>query len=101
KLIFPDPDAEVSDEDLEWALRLALEGRRRVKEQQKRIGRSEFGNTQFSYFLRSGPERVVETPESKSLLAEVPEPAAEVPLRELIEQGESEVLELKASIRYD
>ena len=37
------------DEDLEWAVRLALEVRRRVKEQQKRIGSAEFRNTQFSY----------------------------------------------------
>jgi ATP-dependent Lon protease len=101
KLLYPDPDADVAEEDLEWALRLALEVRRRVKEQQKRIGRSEFGNTQFSYFLGSDPERFVETPESRSLPAEVPDRAAEVPLPELIEQGESEVLELKASIRYD
>jgi ATP-dependent Lon protease len=101
KLISPDPDAEIADEDLEWALRLALEGRRRVKEQQKRIGRSEFGNTQFSYFLGSEPERFVETPESKSLSVGEAKPVAEVPLSELIEQGESEILELKASIRYD
>ena len=38
KLIDPAPDEIVSDEDLEWAVRLALESRRRVKEQQKRIG---------------------------------------------------------------
>ena len=36
KLLFPDPDAPVSDDDLEWVVRLALESRRRVKEQQKR-----------------------------------------------------------------
>ena len=42
KLIHPGQDAEVSDEDLEWAVRLALEVRRRVKEQQKRIGAAEF-----------------------------------------------------------
>jgi ATP-dependent Lon protease len=38
KLLYPDPEMPVADEDLEWALRLALECRRRVKEQQKRIG---------------------------------------------------------------
>ncbi|MFY7875501.1 MAG: BREX system Lon protease-like protein BrxL [Pirellula sp.] len=36
-----------SDEDLEWAVRLALECRRRIKEEQKRIGSAEFRNTQF------------------------------------------------------
>jgi len=101
KLISPDPDAEIADQDLEWALRLALECRRRVKDQQRRIGRSEFGNTQFSYFLGSEPERFVETPESRAGGAVVPEEAVSVPLPELIEQGESEVLEFKATIRYD
>lgn len=100
KLISPDPDAEIGDDDIEWALRLALEGRRRVKEQQKRIGRSEFGNTQFSYFMATDLERFVETPESRSLPEEAPV-AAEIPLPELIQLGESEALELKASIRYD
>jgi ATP-dependent Lon protease len=51
KLIHPGQDAQVSDEDLEWAVRLALEVRRRVKEQQKRIGAAEFRNTHFSYLL--------------------------------------------------
>ena len=37
KLIHPSPEEKVSDEDLEWAVRLALECRRRVKEQQKRL----------------------------------------------------------------
>jgi len=36
KLIHPSPDEPVPDEDLEWTVRLALECRRRVKEQQKR-----------------------------------------------------------------
>src|SRR5205823_4060573 len=45
KLLYPDAAEPVSDEDLEWAVRLALECRRRVKEQQKRIGSAEFRNT--------------------------------------------------------
>jgi ATP-dependent Lon protease len=57
----------VSDEDLEWAVRLALECRRRVKEQQKRIGSAEFRNTQFSYTLgKEGVEKFVVTPELQS-----------------------------------
>jgi ATP-dependent Lon protease len=49
---------------LEWALRLALECRRRVKEQQKRIGSAEFRNTQFSYSMgEDGVEKFVATPE--------------------------------------
>jgi ATP-dependent Lon protease len=67
KLISPDPDVPVTDDDLEWALRLALECRRRVKEQQKRIGSAEFRTTQFSYVLgEGGVEKFVSTPELQS-----------------------------------
>ncbi|MEI8172095.1 MAG: protease Lon-related BREX system protein BrxL [Deltaproteobacteria bacterium] len=64
KLLYPDPQKPVSDEDLEWAVRLALEMRRRVKEQQKRIGSAEFRNTHFSYTMgEDGVEKFVATPE--------------------------------------
>jgi predicted ATP-dependent Lon-type protease len=54
----------VPDEDHEWAVRLGLEVRRRVKEQQKRIGFAEFRNTQFSYVMGlDGVEKFVATPE--------------------------------------
>ena len=67
KLIHPSPEEPVPDEDLEWAVRLALECRRRVKEQQKRIGTAEFRNTQFSYTLgQDGVEKFVVTPELQS-----------------------------------
>ena len=64
KLIHPHREADIPDEDYEWAVRLALECRRRVKEQQKKIGSTEFRNTQFSYtMLQDGIERFVATPE--------------------------------------
>lgn len=67
KLLHPDAEEAVSDEDLEWAVRLALEVRRRVKEQQKRIGAAEFRNTHFSYTLGTeGVEKFVTTPELRS-----------------------------------
>ena len=67
KLMSPSSEAAVSDEDLEWAVRLALEVRRRVKEQQKRIGAAEFRNTHFSYTLGAeGVEKFVSTPELRS-----------------------------------
>ena len=67
KLLYPDSGQEVPDEDLEWAVRLALEVRRRVKEQQKRIGSAEFRNTQFSYSIGlDGVEKFVATPELQS-----------------------------------
>jgi ATP-dependent Lon protease len=67
KLLYPDSSHTVPDEDLEWAVRLALECRRRVKEQQKRIGSAEFRNTQFSYSMGlDGVEKFVATPELQS-----------------------------------
>jgi ATP-dependent Lon protease len=67
KLLFPDPDLPISDEDLEWVVRVALESRRRVKEQQKRCFKSEFRNTHFSYILGpEGVEQFVSTPELHS-----------------------------------
>ncbi|MBK1617210.1 TIGR02688 family protein [Lamprobacter modestohalophilus] len=67
KLLYPSADTQVSDADLEWAVRLALQVRRRVKEQQKRIGSAEFRNTHFSYLLgEEGVETFVATPELSS-----------------------------------
>jgi len=67
KLLYPGSEAAVPDEDLEWALRIAMEARRRVKEQQKRIGAAEFRNTHFSYVLGAdGIEKFVSTPELQS-----------------------------------
>ncbi|NOU26848.1 MAG: BREX system Lon protease-like protein BrxL [Polyangiaceae bacterium] len=67
KLLFPDLESPVPEEDLEWIVRLALESRRRVKEQQKRCFKSEFRNTHFSYTLGAeGVEQFVATPELHS-----------------------------------
>jgi ATP-dependent Lon protease len=67
KLLFPNPEIPISDQDLEWIVRLALESRRRIKEQQKRCFKSEFRNTHFSYTLGpEGVEQFVSTPELHS-----------------------------------
>jgi len=81
KLLYPDPASPVSDDDLEWAVRLGLEVRRRVKEQQKRIGSAEFRNTQFSYVMGlDGVEKFVSTPElqSENSIGADPLPAGQV-----------------------
>ena len=75
KLLYPDPEMEVPDEELEPLLRTALEARRRVKEQQKRVFKSEFRNTHFSYALgEDGVEQFVATPELRSDDAVDPDP---------------------------
>ena len=66
KLLHPG-EGEVAEEDLEWAVRIGMEARRRVKEQQKRIGAAEFRNTHFSYVMGAdGVEKFVSTPELQS-----------------------------------
>ena len=67
KLLYPDSEMTVSDEELEEMVRIALEARRRVKEQQKRVFKSEFRNTHFSYTMgEAGVEKFVSTPELHS-----------------------------------
>lgn len=66
KLLYP-AEQNAPDEVLEWAVRLGLETRRRVKEQQKRIGAAEFRNTSFSYTIgNEGIEKYVTCPELRN-----------------------------------
>ena len=81
KLMQPNPDEPISDELLEWAIKISLEYRRRVKEQQKRIGSAEFRNTHFSYRIGvDGVETFVTTPEihSENTIGEDPQPPGQV-----------------------
>ena len=81
KLMQPNPEAPVSDELLEWAIKVAMEYRRRVKEQQKRIGSAEFRNTHFSYRIGiEGVETFVTTPEvhSENTINEDPLPPGQI-----------------------
>ncbi len=81
KLLFPDPTMTVDDDDLEWIVRLALESRRRVKEQQKRCLKAEFRDTHFSFTLGvEGAEQFVATPELRSseAISADPLPAGQV-----------------------
>ncbi|MBW7892920.1 MAG: BREX system Lon protease-like protein BrxL, partial [Chitinophagaceae bacterium] len=81
KLMQPDPEAPVPDEVLEWAVKIALEYRRRVKEQQKRVGSAEFRNTHFSYRIgEDGVETFVTTPEihSENTVGEDPLPPGQI-----------------------
>ena len=58
------PHGQVERQDLEEAMHFALEGRRRVKEQLKKMGSFEYYHTSFSYFItETGEERFVGVPE--------------------------------------
>jgi ATP-dependent Lon protease len=62
KILFP--NGEVTQDELAEILELALEGRRRVKEQLKKMGSFEYYHTSFSYTLQeSGEEKFVGVPE--------------------------------------
>lgn len=62
KIIYP--HGEATNDELEEILELALEGRRRVKEQLKKMGAFEYYQTSFSYTLQeTGEERFVGVPE--------------------------------------
>lgn len=62
KIVFP--SGEVTQEELAEILELALEGRRRVKEQLKKMGSFEYYQTSFSYALQeTGEEKFVGVPE--------------------------------------
>ncbi|MDR2352970.1 MAG: BREX system Lon protease-like protein BrxL [Deltaproteobacteria bacterium] len=78
KLLYPGPVNIIPDEDLEWAVRIAMEARRRVKEQQKRVVTAEFRDTHFSYQIEDeGIEKFVTTPElynEKTISREALEP---------------------------
>ena len=63
KLLFPDEN--YGKEDVKACLEYALVGRRRIKEQLKKIGGLEFYDTHFSYIdLETGEEKFVSTPEN-------------------------------------
>jgi len=69
------PHGSPSKEDLEEILKLAIEGRRRVKEQLKKMGSFQYSQTSFSYSDNStGEEHFVGVPEQggKDLIASEP-----------------------------
>ncbi len=53
------PDGEFEESDVRWAVELAFEMRRRVKEQLKRMGGLEYWQTQFTYTSKAGVEKEV------------------------------------------
>jgi len=79
KLLFP--DGKYTKEDIKKCLEYAFVGRRRVKEQLKKIGGMEFYDVHFSYIdLEDNEEHFVGVPESggKSLIPEGDLPAGTV-----------------------
>jgi ATP-dependent Lon protease len=115
------PHGEWSRAELREYLELALEGRRRIKEQLKKLAPHEYAKTAFSYVERdTGMEFWVEVPEQPdNAVAEVindeetgDAPTSQKPqtrateqerisARELMERGESRTVEFKSSARWN
>ncbi|MDL1971049.1 MAG: protease Lon-related BREX system protein BrxL [Candidatus Desulfofervidaceae bacterium] len=88
KLIYP--DGEVSKEELAELVEVALEGRRRVKEQLKKMGSFEYHQTSFSYIDKeTREERFVGVPEQggKNAISADPLPPGSVYTASVDDQG--------------
>ncbi len=64
KLLFPDKN--ITRDEMEWLLKYAIEGRRRVKEQLKLMAGIEFADTDLGYYDEAGTEHIVGVPEQSS-----------------------------------
>jgi ATP-dependent Lon protease len=103
------PHGEWSHGDIREYLEFAMEGRRRVKEQLKKLAPHDYAKTAFSYLENdTGREVWVEVPEQPDELETDPEiDVAEVEQEqrrstaELIESGESKTVEYKETARYN
>lgn len=103
------PHGEWGHGDLREYLEFALEGRRRVKEQLKKIAAHDYAKTAFSYIENdTGREVWVEVPEQPEELETEPEvDMAEVEAEQhrstadLIATGESNVVEFKETARFN
>lgn len=104
------PHGEWSHGELREYLEFALEGRRRVKEQLKKLAPHDYAKTAFSYIDNdTGRETWVDVPEQPELFdvdAEPPDDEdiqviAESSTEELIAQGESKTVEFKQTARHN
>jgi len=112
------PHDEWNRGELREYLEFALEGRRRVKEQLKKLAPHDYAKTAFSYVERdTGREYWVEVPEQPEdidLEAEAEElpsatgdpvgdglPSAAVSVEEILAAGESKRIEFKSSATFD
>ena len=103
------PHGEWSHSDIREYLEFAMEGRRRVKEQLKKLAPHDYSKTAFSYIENDTNREVwVDVPEQPDELDTEPEiDIASVELEqrrtttELIEAGESKNVEFKQTARYN
>lgn len=108
------PDGEWTRAELRDYLEWAMEGRRRVKEQLKKLAAHDFSKTSFTYSeVDTGREYTVEVPEQPEETftkdsfdeAETPTPDSETTaprtIAELVAAGESRTVEFKSTARVN
>ncbi len=103
------PHGEWSHGDLREYLEFALEGRRRVKEQLKKLAAHDYAKTAFSYIENdTGREVWVELPEQPDVFdteESAADPVADVSsslsISQLIADGESKIVEFKRTARHN
>lgn len=103
------PHGEWSHGDLRQYLEFALEGRRRVKEQLRKLAAHDYARTDFSYVendtARETWVEVLEQPQVLDNGYSVDEQAtldsAVLPIVEIIQSGESKTIEFKRTGRYN
>lgn len=101
------PHGEWSHGDLREYVEFAIEGRRRVKEQLKKLAAHDYAKTSFSYIEKDTSREVwVEVPEQPEEfdVEEIAEPTEEPAGRttaELIAGGESKTVEFKRTARFN
>jgi len=96
KLIYP--HGEITKEEMAELLELALEGRRRVKEQLKKMGSFEYHQTSFSYIdSESREERYVGVPEEggRDLISQDPLAPGSVYAASVDDQGKAGLFRLE------
>jgi ATP-dependent Lon protease len=99
KILYPHGDA--SQEEMAEILELAIEGRRRVKEQLKKMGSFEYYHTSFSYALNdTGEERFVGVPEQggRNLISADPLPPGTVYTSAVASDGTVGLYRIEVSI---
>jgi ATP-dependent Lon protease len=99
KIVFP--HGEVTQDELAELLEFALEGRRRVKEQLKKMGSFEYYQTSFSYTLQeTGEEKFVGVPEQggRDLISTDPLPPGTVYTAGVTSDGTVGLYRLEVSI---
>ncbi|HWE61515.1 MAG TPA: BREX system Lon protease-like protein BrxL, partial [Chloroflexota bacterium] len=95
------PDGSFTKPELQQYLELALEGRRRIKEQLKKRGSFEFYKTSFSYIdLEDGMERAVGVPEQggRGVISADPLPPGTVYTAAIDDEGRLSLYRLEVTV---